>query len=633
MMDLYPGDILDSRYQITELIGVGGMARVYKACEVGLDRTVAIKLLHLDLSSETTNRTRFLQEGKALSLLEHPNIVRCFRFGFHEDCPYIAVEYVDGCSLTKLIAQDGRISPVRLADIAAGVSAAMSYTHLHNIIHRDLKPANILISSEGTQDLVKIADFGIARILPGEGKFDQHLTQTGMLIGSLHYMSPEACLGKQQDQRSDIYSLGCVLYECLSGHPPFEADNPITLLHMHVNGAPKKLKTNSDDLSDGLVDLIMRCLSKEPSQRYQSMKEVTEALESIRLQAKNTRPDDHRNKMHRALSRHQTAHLFMMLTFISVAGFYFFHIFHPSQTRYVDTLEQTKQEEIQRCISRISTANRKKGPLIFQEAAYLGSDLAKFYCKEKRFPEAVQQLNQLLSYARKELPEDHIDIASIEMALADVYRKNAAASTNAQEKVALNERALDYYRAANSEPSIFDEIRAEAIQSQCLLLVEMGRLSDARKSFDELKDLFLSINAIGLRFEELVDALLKDFATQLNATGQRNSELTKEDRLEICRMFLDMNLNYHSPSGTHRKLFATLASNWFDSAYGSLSTEDKSSPRIQLLMNQVRSLSARTCDAGPDTCSLGNMVMSARHKKVLKSNKQTSGSDAGSQHD
>lgn len=274
---------MDSRYEIVEHIGDGGMGSVFKVREIGLERFVALKVLHPILLENAENRERFKREGAVLSSLQHPNLLQCFRFGIWKDVnPYIAMEFVTGATLSSLIASE-RLSSQRVLGIGQQICSAMQYVHEKGVIHRDLKPANVMIAQESSRYCAKVLDFGLARFLPGTGVGSQHLTQTGDLVGSIYYMSPEQCLGKKSDARSDIYSLGCLLYEALCGAPPLVAETPVGVISLHTNTYPEPLEKSlgKSSVPAGLNAVLMRAMSKDPAERYQTMAEFQAALHMV----------------------------------------------------------------------------------------------------------------------------------------------------------------------------------------------------------------------------------------------------------------------------------------------------------------------------------------------------------------
>lgn len=278
---LTSGTVVANRYEIISHIGAGGMGSVYKALQVDLQRIVALKILHETYVGDQEFRLRFEREGRTLSELSNDHILQFYQFGFWEGCPYIAMEYLDGQDLRELLDQPPGLSWQRCVDICISICRAMQSAHELGIVHRDLKPNNIVLLDEPSPDFVKVVDFGLARALSVEGS-GQHLTQTGALVGSVYYMSPEQCQGQKADARSDIYALGCILYESLVGAPPVEADNPVGILHQHVSAVPvPPSRRTSEKLPVGLDRICLRALAKEPEQRFQSMDDFREALSSL----------------------------------------------------------------------------------------------------------------------------------------------------------------------------------------------------------------------------------------------------------------------------------------------------------------------------------------------------------------
>ena len=255
------------RYQLTHLIARGGMAQVYRAMDRQLDRPVALKVLFPELSIDLTFVERFRREAQAAANLSHPNIVPVFDWGEDAGSYFIVMEYVEGRPLSAVLRDPQRLPPVQIAMIGAGVAAALAFAHRHGVIHRDVKPGNVLITPDGD---VKVTDFGIARAVNTE----ESLTQTGAVMGTAAYFSPEQAEGKGVDARSDIYSLGVVLYEMAVGRPPFTGDSPVAVASKHVRDFPVLPREANPAVPVALEAIVMMALAKNPDDRYRSAEEL-----------------------------------------------------------------------------------------------------------------------------------------------------------------------------------------------------------------------------------------------------------------------------------------------------------------------------------------------------------------------
>ena len=278
-------ELFAGHYRVMSQIGHGGMGRIYQAVDILNNRIVALKVLHPHLVEDEHARKRFEHEAKATIHLRHPNLVILYDYGFSEDdLPFIAMEYLDGEVLQQLLAIDGPLEIRRFLTIFIQASSALHHAHTNRVIHRDVKPANImLIKVDSSSDLVKLVDFGIAKIVRPEGSNSQRLTQTGDVFGSPYYMSPEQCMGTAMDARSDIYSLGCVMYESISGKRPFEGSNALATMQLQVGSRPRKISDVAPKLGvpRQIESVIMRCLEKEPQDRYQSARTLGQELERL----------------------------------------------------------------------------------------------------------------------------------------------------------------------------------------------------------------------------------------------------------------------------------------------------------------------------------------------------------------
>ncbi len=279
------GTTFAEQYEILALLGCGGMGEVYKARHKLLDQVVAVKVLQKHLCSSQDSLERISQEGRAAPFLDHPNIVKIRHLGItDEGRPFLVMDYLEGSTLSEILERVGRLDVKRFHSIFAQCLDALAHAHRSGIVHRDLKPANIMV---GPGDRTKVLDFGLAKILPTEGvpaaKAPLALTQAGALVGSPCYMSPEQCLGQVPDCRSDIYSLGCVMYEALTGKQAFCGATPLDTMYRHINSpTPDPARDVPEiSLSPSLCQLILQCLEKNPHDRFQSAGQLKAALEAI----------------------------------------------------------------------------------------------------------------------------------------------------------------------------------------------------------------------------------------------------------------------------------------------------------------------------------------------------------------
>jgi eukaryotic-like serine/threonine-protein kinase len=262
--------IFNGRYELHRRLGRGGMAEVYLARDQMLDRAVAVKVLFPALATDPGFVERFRREAQRAASLNHPNIVGVYDWGEANGTYFIVMEYVEGESLAEQIAREGRLHPDRAAEVASDIAAALGFAHRNGgVIHRDIKPGNVLITREGA---VKVADFGIARAISDAP--DQNLTKTGSVMGTATYFSPEQARGASVDPRSDVYSLGCVLYEMITGHPPFAGENAVAIAYKHVQEAPVPPRRIDPALPETLEAIVLKCLAKNPANRYPSAQDM-----------------------------------------------------------------------------------------------------------------------------------------------------------------------------------------------------------------------------------------------------------------------------------------------------------------------------------------------------------------------
>lgn len=274
------GLVGDGRYRLTHRLGRGGMAEVFAAEDVRLGRTVAVKLLRADLAEDPVSKARFTREAQSVAGLNHHAIVAVYDSGEDtvsnsgygagggQSVPYIVMEIVEGRTIRDLLLNAEAPGPEQALIIVSGVLEALAYSHQHGIVHRDIKPANVIITHSGA---VKVMDFGIARALHGA---QSTMTQTGMVMGTPQYLSPEQALGKAVDHRSDLYATGCLLYELLALRPPFTGETPLSVVYQHVQDIPTPPSEVSHTVPPELDGLVMRSLAKEPDDRFQTAEEM-----------------------------------------------------------------------------------------------------------------------------------------------------------------------------------------------------------------------------------------------------------------------------------------------------------------------------------------------------------------------
>jgi eukaryotic-like serine/threonine-protein kinase len=266
--------VLAGRYEIDALLGQGGMARVFRGTDRVLDRTVAIKVLSPQFADDDQFVTRFRREAQAAAGLNHPNIVSVYDTGDQGDVHFIVMEYIEGRTLRDVIRSEGPLLPERAAEIGEAVARALSTAHQAGLVHRDIKPGNIMLTRDGE---VKVMDFGIARTSTGDT-----LTQTAAVLGTASYLSPEQAQGLTVDARSDLYSLGCVLYEMLTARAPFTGDSPVAIAYKHVKEDPVPPSHLNPDVPPTLDAVVLKCMAKNPANRYETAEELRADLERAR---------------------------------------------------------------------------------------------------------------------------------------------------------------------------------------------------------------------------------------------------------------------------------------------------------------------------------------------------------------
>ncbi len=278
-----PGDVIDMRYEIVRTIGRGGSATVFLVRHIPSGRLFAMKMLRKEVWHNEEKKRRFEREARTLSTLQHENLVSLYDYGSSTGGnPYFITDFIEGRTLSRLLKLESALPAKRACSIFAQICDAMEYAHRKGLVHRDLKPSNIILLTDASGEArIKVVDFGIAKFYtPAEGECIINLTHEGKVVGSPYYMSPEHCRGRELDPRSDIYSLGCIMYEALSGKLAFYAPYPMAIFMKQINTPAPRLRSEDSqpDIDATLEAIVMRTLAKSPDERYRSMAELKNDL-------------------------------------------------------------------------------------------------------------------------------------------------------------------------------------------------------------------------------------------------------------------------------------------------------------------------------------------------------------------
>ncbi len=576
------------RYDIDSVLGLGGMSIVYKAHHRLMDRVVAIKMLHSNIKHDHVSLERFRLEAQAASALNHQNIISVYDFGVSSDGDaFFVMDFLDGESLAALIERKGKVPYERAMPIFKQICDGLGAAHKKSIVHRDLKPANIvLIKQEDGSELVKLVDFGIAKLLPGSGKEQQHLTKTGEVFGSPIYMSPEQCQGLDLDRRSDIYALGCLMYETLTGAPPLLGSSFLETLNKHVGEMPKSFAEVMPDVKvpAALEQIIMRCMSKKPEDRFQTADEIRDQLSAITVALTPTGagraaisgpmppicPDT------AVIAAHRRVHAALIVTALISVGTLvsavFFLAFWPgpaddpgtplaklswqiSMSNASDSIANNKFEDAENQLSKaesLAQALTGGGKTRLEGTLKLKTDL---YTKWEGHAELLEKANVQIAdlqtaRVQSELKKQLKSLLSLDSFSTDSAVARSSAKLRAEAELPsilsisskLYGRKLYAEQAQLLEKAIQVEKKLQGEDSQSIALLESARVDGllAMRKFFEVRPLLLHVCAVYKKTEddqpnEYVRALAKlgQFDVDQNEMGKAEPEL--QEALKIAR--------------------------------------------------------------------------------------------------
>lgn len=358
------GNVIDQKFEIRGTIGSGGMGVVYDAIQLGMDRQVALKLLTANPNDDPLDVARFEREAFTLSRLSYPHIVSFYSYGRWEELPYIAMERLHGSSLQELLSKNEPLDPKFTLHVLGQVCEALQYAHEQGVVHRDIKPSNVILTGESqNQPTVKVIDFGLAMLVSSTPM--QKLTQTGMAVGSVLYMSPEQCNGIPVDARSDVYGLGCVLHHCLTGTAPFSADNAVAMLFLHTN-EPITRAERWNLLTESQQNVIAKCVAKDRQNRYSSAStlkhDIDLLLQGLPPELEGAPASAHKSEVKKTtlagpmLGKNVKAQILTMLALTTVticSGFAYFSMTRADHDQRLITMAQTPPSESREELARI----------------------------------------------------------------------------------------------------------------------------------------------------------------------------------------------------------------------------------------------------------------------------------------
>ncbi len=526
------GTKLDSRYEIIELIGLGAWSRVYKAKQIALGRVVSVKVLQPHLAIDEKKWKRFEQEAKVSSSIKHPNIVNVFDYGLRPQ-PFIVMEYLQGATLAHRIKRAGPVPVQEALELFTEISDALQAAHEKGLIHRDLKPANVMLAeSQDGKTVAKLLDLGLAKIIDGDGQTLVQLTTTGQTLGSPAYMSPEQCTGAELDARSDIYSLGCLMYEVLTGVRAFDADTPTECMRKHLFDNPQPMRSVSTELNlpESLERIVFRALAIEPVERYQSVDEIKQDLIAIAegktkgLQYERQRLGATFSRLRRSLRQPKVQATCLIVILLVVSSFVFFlnreglanaawqfqydqgkqllqaRDLEKAETKFKSALFLTRwfgQDDWRTARSLAQLRNTYKAEKKSQEAMELNAKIVKL---EKGSPAWEQQLQEAESlteganYARAEQllsriakqqrqsPADRLATSFTLIKLGEVYKLEGKLNDSEsafREALTIREKFLDRN----------DSMLTEALEHLAEICLAQGRWNESQELLQEVLSL------------------------------------------------------------------------------------------------------------------------------------------------
>ena len=458
--DQLEGTLFANKYEIMDMLGRGGMSVVYRARHQAMAKICAVKVLHMHLASDDISIRRFKQEAQASSTLNHPGIVSVHDCGEAEGgMPYLVMDLVEGISLSDMLKQQGPLELDRFLSLMQQVSSALAHAHESSIVHRDLKPSNIMICSNAGKEQARIVDFGIAKILSQSSEGAQQLTQTGEVFGSPLYMSPEQCSGSAIDQRTDIYALGCVMYEALSGKLPLRGNTVMETMHKHVNEPPPPLVADQipEDARQKIETILLRCLAKLPEDRFQNAAEIERELRQLSMRtgtgvfAKLAGAWDLASAKSRAKRKTKLPLLVAALatTMLSV----FLLLFVLNQAR-LQLIEIEKSRKIMDEVTFTQSEFLRLGENARQYLTSIMFQKADIPYREKRFKKSEESVAQKMRTINETLDKLELDVKDTRMNRAAMIEILAEIPKAANEGVDRLKRAAEFGAPAWSSENI-----------------------------------------------------------------------------------------------------------------------------------------------------------------------------------